>query len=302
MFCCFGKIITGPPSDLVVTIFVYVFMAGFGLVYYFFIGSSMYQNLDSKQFVVNFGLSYFITIFGYILANCSDPGIIPRKKYLQICPDAINEEADMEFFLKGYSSNLPDNPQTIYCRHCEIYQPEKTIHCSSCDNCIEQMDHHCPIMGNCIGKRNYKWFILFINGIISIFIISAWHFMVMMLEPKQMNQHVLVSAGKLPNIILLCYFSVILTYTIGILIQQALGIRKRENNEVGEFRGRSGKIGCRNQYWCGVSSSYFNFGVNLSRDQNMQLIQWRSSQRDFGISGVHGSEKNQKKKALTELF
>lgn len=39
------------------------------------------------------------------------------------------------------------------------------IHCSECDSCVEQMDHHCPFISTCVGRRNYKWFFLFVHSI-----------------------------------------------------------------------------------------------------------------------------------------
>ena len=49
-----------------------------------------------------------------------------------------------------------------YCSACDIYRPPRTIHCGTCGCCIERLDHHCPWIGTCVGKRNYKYFIVFL--------------------------------------------------------------------------------------------------------------------------------------------
>ncbi|KAK4760501.1 hypothetical protein SAY87_005394 [Trapa incisa] len=103
-----------------------------------------------------------------------DPGIIPRNKQ----PPEDDIEGSIIFSSNWPTSlggvpNLPPtkdvkvNGVTVkvkYCQTCMIYRPPRCSHCSICSNCVERFDHHCPWVGQCIGKRNYRFFFMFISS------------------------------------------------------------------------------------------------------------------------------------------
>ena len=49
------------------------------------------------------------------------------------------------------------------CKTCNILRPPRSFHCRDCNVCVEVHDHHCPWMGTCVGKRNIRYFVLFLN-------------------------------------------------------------------------------------------------------------------------------------------
>lgn len=49
-----------------------------------------------------------------------------------------------------------------YCNTCMIIRPPRSFHCSECCVCVEVHDHHCPFMGTCVGRRNTRYFVLFL--------------------------------------------------------------------------------------------------------------------------------------------
>ncbi|XP_058145654.1 palmitoyltransferase ZDHHC14 [Dasypus novemcinctus] len=125
----------------------------------------------------------FLFVMGTLLrTSFSDPGVLPRAT-----PD---EAADLEREIDiangtgsgGYrppprTKEVIINGQTVklkYCFTCKIFRPPRASHCSLCDNCVERFDHHCPWVGNCVGKRNYRFFYMFILSLsfLTVFIFA----------------------------------------------------------------------------------------------------------------------------------
>ncbi|XP_074471686.1 palmitoyltransferase ZDHHC14-like [Sebastes fasciatus] len=120
----------------------------------------------------------FVFVMGMLFrASFTDPGVLPRAT-----PD---EAADLERQIDSTGCSRPPprtrevliNGQTVklkYCFTCKIFRPPRASHCSLCDNCVERFDHHCPWVGNCVGRRNYRFFYLFILSLsfLTIFIFA----------------------------------------------------------------------------------------------------------------------------------
>ncbi|XP_022540516.2 palmitoyltransferase ZDHHC14 isoform X2 [Astyanax mexicanus] len=125
----------------------------------------------------------FLFVIGMLLrASFSDPGVLPRATPEEAADverqiDAANGAGGPGYRPPPRTREVVINGQTVklkYCFTCKIFRPPRASHCSLCDNCVERFDHHCPWVGNCVGKRNYRFFYLFILSLsfLTIFIFA----------------------------------------------------------------------------------------------------------------------------------
>lgn len=129
------------------------------------------------------GILYVFVMIALFRTSFSDPGVIPRasadeaadiEKQIEV-PNSLNSPTYRppprvkEVYVKGQVVKLK------YCFTCKIFRPPRASHCSLCDNCVERFDHHCPWVGNCVGKRNYRFFYMFIVSLafLAVFIFSC---------------------------------------------------------------------------------------------------------------------------------
>ncbi|CAN9288579.1 unnamed protein product [Alternaria alternata] len=136
----------------------------------------------SPSIPILFAYLLLVSISSFFHASASDPGILPRNLHPFPPPNPNDDPLNLgppttewTMVVSATGTNAAMEVPTKYCKSCNIWRPPRAHHCRVCDNCIETQDHHCVWLNNCVGRRNYRYFFVFVcaTTLLGLFLLGA---------------------------------------------------------------------------------------------------------------------------------
>ncbi|CAM9250636.1 unnamed protein product [Chrysoparadoxa australica] len=130
-----------------------------------------YLEEGSSFMLVVCAVTIMAMIGFFLVTYFSNPGRIPADEnsalglaFKERMKALLDPEVDYDPTKESAHPQTGLMAEQPLCYTCSIERPWRSKHCRICRCCVAAFDHHCPFVGNCIGKKNYKWFFLYISS------------------------------------------------------------------------------------------------------------------------------------------
>ncbi|KAI4878360.1 hypothetical protein NFI96_014002, partial [Prochilodus magdalenae] len=130
-------------------------LAGSSTLFFVFTCPWLAENV-SLAFPPCVAVTFLFVMANFTMATFMDAGVLPRANEDEDKDDDFRAPLYKNVEVRGIQVRMK------WCASCHFYRPPRCSHCSVCDHCVEDFDHHCPWVNNCIGRRNYRFFFLFL--------------------------------------------------------------------------------------------------------------------------------------------